>query len=238
MSDHRYQIEISSHTVIHTLLCRSTSLIPEDVSSKLPSTVDLDRTSDFLIIIASGLVSRFVDLSPTQTSVVILDTLLCHLRLCLLANSRIWETPSTDSPRLVCGTTGIYRWGALTTSKLFNRLNRYLRPKSLQKMRKEERANLVIIPHIVFIGVYSTPPPTGKTGQESLDSLKQALLAYMHHITPNMLLSDSQLISDSQLNCMTSIATIFYGTYQYKWDIRTRTTCVEALAASLNSIIL
>jgi len=160
VSDHRYQIEVSSHTVIHTLLCRSTSLIPEDASN-IP------------IAIASGLLSQFAGLSPTQTSVVTLDRSL---------TSRIWETPSTDSPQL---------W-ALATSQLFNQLDRYLRPKSLQKMRREERTDLVNILYLVFMGVCSTPPPTGKIAQESLDSLKQALLAYMHYITPNIPLSGSQ----------------------------------------------
>ena len=178
MSDHRYQIEISSYMVIHTHLCGSTSLIPEDVSSKLPSIVDLDMASNFLITVASGLVSRFADLSPTQTSVITRETL------------------STDSPQLVFEITEIDPWGAFATSQLFNRLDRYLRPKSLQKMRREERANLVIILYLAFIGVRSTPPPTGKTAQESLDSLQQALLAYMNYITPNILLPDSQLNCD------------------------------------------
>ena len=88
--------------------------------------------------------------------------------------------------------TEMDHWGTLTTSQLFNRLDRYLRPKSLQKMRREERKNLVIILCLVFIGVCSTPPPTRKIAQESLDSLKQALLAYIHYITPNIPLSDSQ----------------------------------------------
>ena len=173
MSDHRYQIEVSLHTVIHTLLCRSTSLIPEGASN-------------FPITIASRLPSQFAGLSPTHTFVITLDRSL---------TSRIWETPSTDSPQL---------W-ALATSQLFNQLDRYLRPKSLQKMTREERTDLVEILYLVFIGVCSTPPPTGKTAQESLDSLKQALLAYMHYITPNIPLSGSQL------NCVTPMAIGLYG---------------------------
>jgi len=170
VSDHRYQIEVSSHTVIHTLLCRSTSLIPEDASN-FPTTI------------ASGILSQFAGLSPTQTSVVTLD------------RSLTWVTPSTDSPQ----------FRAPATSQLFNRLDRYLRPKSLQKMRREERADLVNILYLVFIGVCSTPPPTGKTAQESLDSLKRALLAYMHYATPDIPLSGSQL------NCMTPMTMCLYG---------------------------
>ena len=171
VSDHRYQIEISLHTVIHTLLCGSISLILEDVSSKLPSTLDLDRSFDFLVTVMSGLVSRFTDLGLTQTSAV---------------------TRKTDPPQLGFKITEMDHWGALTTSQLFNQLDRYLRPKSLQKMRREERESLVIILCLVFIGVCSTPPPTRKTAQESLDSLKQALLAYIRYIAPNIPLPDSQ----------------------------------------------
>lgn len=40
------------------------------------------------------------------------------------------------------------------------------------------------------------PPPTGKTAQESLDSMKQALLAYMHCITPNILTPDLKFHCD------------------------------------------
>ena len=188
MSDHRCQIEISLHTVIHTRLGRSTSLIPEDASN-------------FLITIASGPVSRFADLSPAQTSVGTHDRTLYCFRLSLWLIFRNWEALSTDSPGLVFG---IYRWGALATSQLFNRLDRYLRPKSLQKMRREERANLMTILYWVFIGVCSTPPPTRKTAQESLDSLKQVLLAYIHYITPNTLL-------DPQFNRVTSMAISLYA---------------------------
>ena len=67
-------------------------------------------------------------------------------------------------------------------------------------MRREERTDLVIILYLVFMGVRSTPPPTGKTAQESLDSLKQALLAYMHYITPSIPLLGSLL------NCVTPVA--------------------------------
>ena len=155
--------------------------------------MDFDGTSDFLITIASGLASQFADLSPTQISVITFDRSLYYFTFSLWKPSRIRETPSTSLPQLVCEITGIYRWRALATSQLFNRLDRYLRPKSLRKMRREEHANLVIILYVVFIGVCSTPPPTGKIAQESLDSLKQALLAYMRYIASNILLSDSQL---------------------------------------------
>lgn len=142
--------------------------------------------SNFPITIASGLPSQFDGLSLTQTFVVTVDRSL---------TSRIWETPSTDSPQL---------W-ALATPHLFNQLDRYLRPKSLQKMTREERTDLMEILYLVFMGVCSTLPPTGKIAQESLDSLKQALLAYMHYITPNIPLSGSQL------NCVTPMAVGLYG---------------------------
>ena len=128
--------------------------------------------------IVSGLVSQFADLNPIQTYV----------------DAR--ETLSTDPPPLVFKITGVNRWGTLATSQLFNRLDRYLRPKSLQQMRREERANLVIILYLVFIGVCSRPPPNGKTARESFDSFTQALLGYMHYIAPNTLLSGLQLDRD------------------------------------------
>ena len=220
MSDYRYQIEISLHTVIHTLLCRSTSLIPKGVSLKLPDIMEF-HTSNLPIITSSGLVPQFTDLSQTQTSVVILGRSLYYFNLSLWTAFRIWETLSTDSPQLVFEITGIYPWRVLTTSQLFNRLDRYLRPKSLQKMGMEERVNLVIILQLVLIGVCSTPLPTGKTPQESLDSLKQALQAYICHITPDIPLSDSQP------NYGTSTTTGLYRNWKYKWCIRTRITDVE-----------
>lgn len=152
------------------------NLFAYDVSSKL-----LNKTSNFLIFVASGLLSQFANLSPTRTSVVALIMSLYCSNNSLWRTILVFGTPPTDSPQLQ---------GTLATSQLFNRLDRYLRPKSLQKMTREERANLVDILYLAFMGVCSTTQPTGKIAQESLGSLKQALLAYMHCITPNIPIPD------------------------------------------------